>query len=138
MFTIGILSTMAKHIGKVIKIAGLNVWPHEQHMADQLANAGYTVEFIKPSNAKYQVTPDVLINGEKWEMKSPRASSLKAVERNLKLGSWQSSKIVFTARRMKGIPDKAIQRELSKKLAGLPKISAIKFITRHGEIIDIQ
>lgn len=129
---------MAKRIGKVIKVAGLNVWPHEQHMADRLANAGYTVEFIKPSNTKYESTPDVLIDGEKWEMKSPRASSLKAVERNLKLGSWQSSKIVFTARRMKGIPDKAVQRELSKKLAELPKVTAVKFITRHGQIIDIS
>lgn len=129
---------MTKRVGKVIKIAGLNVWPHEQYMADQLANAGYTVEFIKPSNTKYQSTPDVYIDGEKWEMKSPRASSLKAVERNLKLGSWQSSKIVFTARRMKNIPDKAVQRELTKKLAELSKITVIKFITRHGDIIDIQ
>ncbi len=129
---------MAKRIGKVIKVAGLNVWPHEQVMADQLAKAGYVVEFIPTSNAKYQSTPDVLLDGEKWEMKSPRASSLKAIERNLKLGSWQSSKIVFTARRMKGIPDKAVQRELAKKVAELPRITAVKFITRHGEIIDVS
>ena len=129
--------SMSKQIGKVIKLAGLNVWPHEQYMADHLANAGHVVEFIRPSDTKYQSTPDVLIDGVRREMKSPRASSLKAVRRNLKLGGWQSSKIIFTARRMKGIPDKAVQRELSSQLADLPKIVAIKFINRHGEIVDI-
>ena len=129
---------MAARVGKVIKIAGLNVWPHEQVMADCLARAGYTVEFIQPDGTKYQPTPDILIDGEKWEMKSPRASNLKAVERNLKLGSWQSNKIIFTARRMKGIPDKAVMRELSKKAAELPRINKIKFIDRHGKVIDIS
>lgn len=71
---------MAKHVGKVIKSAGLNVWPHEQYMADKLADAGHIVEFLQPSNAKYQSTPDVMIDGERWEMKSPRASNIKAIE----------------------------------------------------------
>lgn len=131
------MEVMSNKIGKVIKVAGLNVWPHEQYMADQLANAGYTVEFIKPSDTKYESTPDVLIDGEEWEMKSPRASSLKAVRRNLKLAGWQSNKIVFTAKRMKGIPDKAVERELATQLVELPKIVAVRFITRHGKIIDI-
>ncbi len=39
---------------------------------------------------------------------------------------------------MKGIPDKAVQRELSAQLVELPRIAAIKFINRHGEIIDIR
>ncbi|MBP9667642.1 hypothetical protein KBD87_02445 [Candidatus Saccharibacteria bacterium] len=77
---------MSKQIGKVIKIAGLNVWPHEQCMADHLANAGHVVEFIRPSATKYQSTPDILIDGEWWEMKSPRASSLKAIRLILNLG----------------------------------------------------
>lgn len=78
---------------------------------------------------KYESTPDVLIDGEKWEMKSPRASSLKAVR--------QSNKIVFTAKRMKGMPDKAVEQELATQLLELPKIVAIMFITRHSKVIDI-
>ena len=129
---------MAKKIGKVIKLAGVNVWPHEQYMADHLANVGHVVEFIRPKNIKHLSTPDVFIDGVRWEMKSPRASSLKAVRRNLKEGSWQANRIVFTGRRMKGIPDKAIQRELSAQLAILPKVIAIKYVDRHGKVIDIH
>jgi len=28
------MEVMSNKVGKVIKIAGLNVWPHEQYMAD--------------------------------------------------------------------------------------------------------
>jgi hypothetical protein len=38
---------------------------------------------------------------------------------------------------MKGIPDKAVERELATQLVELPKIVAVRFITRHGKIIDI-
>jgi len=39
-----------KQRGKVIKAGGLNVWPHEQLMADILADAGYVVEFLPTTN----------------------------------------------------------------------------------------
>ena len=127
-----------KKVGKVIKTSGLNVWPHEQIMADILAEAGHTVEFVKPVDKKGNHTPDILLDGKKWEMKSPRASNIKAVERNLKTAKWQSDKIVFASRRMKGIPDKAIERELYCRIKEINKITQIKFINRHRKIIDIK
>jgi hypothetical protein len=127
-----------KPIGKVIKTAGLNIWPHEQTMADTLALNGHVVEFIPPKNRKGEYTTDSLIDGVKWEMKSPRASSLKTVERNLKIAKWQSNKIVFASRRMKGVPDIAIERELRQCITKIADIDHIKFINRHGHILDIK
>lgn len=70
-------------------------------------------------------------------MKAPKASSLKTVERNLKRGKWQSCRIVFDSRRMKNVPDKTIERELRKRFAEIKEIEKIKFINRHGQMIDI-
>jgi len=133
-----LLSMARRKTGKVIKQGGINVWPHEQIMADILAENGYIVEFIEPSIRKNERTPDVKIDGVGWELKSPRASSLKAVERNLKRGRWQSDKIVFASRRMKGIPDKAIERELKNRSKEIDGLSRIIFINRQKEIVDIK
>ncbi|MCL2094741.1 hypothetical protein FWH13_01350 [Candidatus Saccharibacteria bacterium] len=126
-----------KMVGKVIKTGGLNVWPHEQLMADILAAAGHVVEFLPPATTDGTQTPDVLIDGLKWEMKSPRASNLKTVERNLKRARWQSSRIVFASHRMKQVPDRAIERELHQRVKSVKGITSLKFINRHGNIIDI-
>ena len=131
------MNSSKKTVGKVIKIGGLNVWPHEQVMADILAKAGYVVEFIKPNKRKYENTPDVLINGIRWEMKSPKSAKLEAIERNLKRGTKQCDRFIFYSKRMKRVPDKAIKRELIKQLKMSKKITAIKFIDRHGEVTDI-
>ncbi len=129
---------MKKPVGKVIKLGGLNVWPHEQEMADILAEAGHTVEFIEPTNKKGEHTPDALIDGDKWEFKSPRASSIKAVERNLKVGRWQASRVVFYSRRMKGLPDRAIEREIRRRIPEIGGLEQVKFINRHRQIVDIN
>ncbi len=129
---------MKKPVGKVIKLGGLNVWPHEQVMADILATVGHTVEFLRPANREGDYTPDALIDGEKWEFKAPKGAKIDAIERNLKRGSRQSERIVLSSHRMKKIPDRAIERELTKQLQKSKRISAIKFINRHKKIIDIS
>lgn len=115
----------------------LNVWPHEKATAKALADAGYYVEFRAPSSRKGAKSPDCFLNGVLWEMKSPRASSLKAVERNLKRGKWQSDRIIFDSRRMKGVPDAAIERELRARFDDIPEIKAIIFVGRGEKMVDI-
>jgi len=127
-----------KRIGKIIKYAGLNVWPHELVMADILAEDGHVVEFIKPVDRKGESTPDVLIDGVRWELRSPKSGKLDSVERNLKRGSKQSKRIVFSSCRIKRIPDKAIIRELTTKSHANKSVSSLRFINRHGKIIDIK
>ena len=106
-----------KNTGKIIIPDGVDVWPHELESAKILIRYGHTVEFLKAIDQKGKQTADCLIDGSTWEMKAPKASSIKAVERNLKRGKWQSCRIVFDSRRMKYVPDKAIERELMKRFA---------------------
>lgn len=124
-------------IGKIIIPAGVDVWPHELESAKVLIRYGHVVEFVKAIDQKGKQTADCMLDGVIWEMKAPRASNLKTVERNLKRGKWQSCRIVFDSRRMKHIPDRAIERELRRCFAEIIEIKIIKFINRHGRVIDI-
>lgn len=118
---------------------GVDVWPHELESAKAaLIHYGHTIEFLKAINQQGRQTADCKIDGKTWEMKAPKASSLKAVERNLKRAKWQSSRVVLDSRRMKYVPDKAIERELRKWFAEMKEINWIKFINRRAEVIDIK
>lgn len=129
---------MSKKIGKIIVPGDANVWPHEHKTAQALARAGYDVEFVRKSDAPYATSADVLIDGKLWEMKSPTASSIKAVERNLKRARWQSGSIIFDSRRMKSVPDTAIERELRKHASEIDGVVHVLFVNRHGVVIDIR
>ena len=126
-----------KKTGKIIIPSDVDVWPHELDSAKVLVRYGHTVEFLKALDQKGKQTADCLIDGVAWEMKASKASNLKAIERNLKRGKWQSCRIVFDSSRMKYIPDKAIERELRRRFVEIKEIEKIKFINRHSQVIDI-
>ena len=113
---------MTKNTGKIIVPGDVNVWPHEYQTALSLACAGYTVEVIRRSSIEYENSADVMIAGQKWEIKSARTSNIKAIERNLKRARWQSENVIFDSRRMKKIPDKAIERELRKRFHEIDRL----------------
>jgi hypothetical protein len=127
-----------KKIGKIIIPGDANVWPHEKVTAKSLALAGHDVEFIKAVNQENIATADVLLDGEKWEIKSPTGAKLSLVEKNLRRGSKQSDGIIFDSRRVKHLPDKAIARELSTQLKFINNVKRIKFVNRHGKVLDIK
>ncbi len=57
---------------------------------------------------------------------------LKQYERNLKRGSWQSENVIFDSRRMKKIPDNAIEREVRKRAFAIARINRLRYIDKHG------
>ncbi len=116
----------------------VNVWPHELKTAKALAGAGYVVEFVRRRETEHEKTADALIDGEMWEFKAPKSGKLKAVERNLKRGRRQSENIVFDGRRMKGVPDEAIEREVRSQAFKVSNIRRLIYVTRYGKVIDIK
>ena len=124
--------------GRIIVPKGVNVWPHELETARALAKAGHSVEFIRRSERKRETTADCLLDGIKWEMKAPNGAKLSLVEKNLRRGIKQCDKIIFDSHRVKRIPDKAIARELAKWSTEIRGLQRLKFVNRHGEIIDIR
>lgn len=133
-----IVMTRKKTSGKVIIAHGVIVWHHELLTADALSGAGYDIEFLRIKNTKHSKSPDILMDGDKWEIKSPIASKLSAVERNLKRAYHQSTNIIFDSHRMGKLPDKSIQKELIKQFTLTKNVKQILFVNRKREVIDIS
>ena len=129
---------MATRKGMIIIRPGANVWPHELKTAEALAAAGYTVEFIRKSEEQHATSADCVIDGVVWEMKAPTSGQLRRVQRTLRDALRQSSNVVFNSRRMKSLPDKAIERELRKWAGELKRLDKLLFVGRGGAVIDIK
>lgn len=125
-------------IGKIIKPGDVNVWPHEDATANTLAMYGHNVEFIRKSNRDREHSADAYIDGEKWEFKSPTARHTKTILKNLKEAKWQSDKVILDARRMKGVPNEAILREVKSAIKEVSEISELKYISKSGKLVDIK
>lgn len=133
------IAVMAKKRRQIIIQSGANVWPHEMKTAVALAADGRTVEFIRRSEQQCVTSADVVMDGLIWEMKAPKASNMKAVEKNLRKATGQSAYVIFDFRRMKGIPDHAIERELRVCAAGRVKaLKRLLFVNRQAQVIDIK
>ena len=129
---------MKKPIGS-IKITGdVDVWPHEYRTAVALSRAGFNVTFIKKSDEDREKTPDLLIDGQLWEMKAPKASNARAIDRNLRRALRQSRRIIIDSRRMKDLPDATVERELRKHARDMRSIERLVFVNHRGEVIDIK
>lgn len=129
---------MAKRQGKIIAPSNLNIQEHEMDTARAVADAGYDVEFARRTWGNRVTSPDVVINGVVWEMKSPLASDKKAIERNLRKACKQSGSIIFDSQRMKGSSDSNIEKLLRSICPHIKAIRRLWFINRKREIIDIK
>lgn len=77
------------------------------------------------------------MDGDTWEMKSPRSDSLKAIEGNVKRARNQSPCVVLDSRRMRKVPGAAIERELRRCAKTIKGIRRLLFVGRHGGITTI-
>lgn len=129
---------MAKRVGHIDIPGDVDVWPHELATAKALARAGHDVRFIKKSNIEHEKTPDCLVDGDCWELKAPRTSNARAVQRNLHRALRQAPCVVFDGRRMKQMSDKRILHEIEKWLPDLKSCKHLKYINSNGDVIDIK
>ncbi len=67
---------------------------------------------------------------------SPTARHTKTILKNLKEAKWQADYVVLDSRRMKGIPNTAILRELVTSIKQVPEIKRLKYITKDGKLLD--
>lgn len=78
------------------------------------------------------------MDGLIWEMKSPKADNIKAIERNVKRARIQSENVIIGSRRMKRVPDAAILRALEKQAHEVKGVSRPLFVNRHGNVIVVK
>jgi hypothetical protein len=92
------------------------------------------VVFLRPETKK---TPDIEVNGTKWEIKSPRGKGKKTIDNNLRAAHKQSRDVVLDLRRSKLHQNKASSRINYYLSAGPHHIKHLKIITKTQKIIDI-
>lgn len=125
---------MAKY--KVIIPVGLKPFParYEISAADLLANYFKAdVEFIPRSNQK---TPDFLMGGITWELKSPTGKGKNNIERQLQTGLKQSRNIILDARRSK-IHISKIRNELNRQFKLTKSMKRLILIEKSKNIIEL-
>ena len=132
------MAHMLETRGEIIIGSGINVWPHELKTAEALAAAGYTVEFIKRSEKQNDKSADVRIDGLVWEMKAPKSGRTDMIQKNLRRALHQSRNVIFDSRRMKNLPDKAIEREVRLRANELKTLRRLIYVNRSGEVVVVR
>jgi len=125
--------------GRIIIPCGFIPEKHELETANFFAELGREVVFLMPSRAKGVRTPDILVDGQRWEIKSPCGNSKRTIENNFRRALKQSENIIFDLRRIKldeQLAISKIKRELSSQHSG--KIRRIIIITKKYKILDFK
>ena len=119
--------------GKTIIPFNVFVEQHELDVAKVLNKFGKDVEFILPSRVQFSRTPDIKMDGLLWEIKSPKGSSNRTIENNLRCALRQSKNIIIDLRRIKIDETRAIS-QIKEKFRKIKTIKNILIIRKNSKI----
>ncbi len=112
--------------------------PKDFGMSAALIIANYfkiDVIFLRPGHMK---TPDLLVNNEIWELKSPKGNGKNTMHNIIKTARKQSTNIVIDLRRCKMNRRKALTRIRDTYKKRKRKIGKYYIIEKDGSILDIM
>lgn len=123
-------------IGKITP-NGVSLEKHENDTVVFFTNLGHNIELIPPSNTPKAKTPDFMMDGKAWEMKSPQGKSRVTVEHAFKRAAKQSENIIIDLRRTK-TPTDQTKTTLEKLFKASRRVRNLKIITREQQLIDLK
>ena len=126
---------MTQRKGKIIIPPGRKPWPHELRVAEILAGAGHTVEFISEHITH---RADICLDGIEYEIKSPELFNANTLEHTLKRATKQSLSIIISTIRTKKAKDIKIEKFLIGQMRKQKQIKCILMINKKEQIIDIS
>ena len=91
------------------------------------------VKFIKRGNGK---TPDFLIKGVYWELKSPTGSGKHNIQHKIQDAAEQSRNIIIDGRKSKLHPLK-LKNEVQHQFNIIKKAKRLVFINKSGKAVEI-
>ena len=91
------------------------------------------ITFLRPLADR---TPDIDVNGVKWEIKSPKGNGKKTIDNNFRAARGQSRNIVMDLRRIKMHQSKASAR-INFFLSTPHHFKRVLVITKSKKIIEI-
>ena len=125
-----------KETGRIILPAGMKPRPeeHELHVASILSEHYRTdVEFLPRAN---QRTPDFVIDGVVWELKSPTGTGKNNIQRQLQDAHRQSKNVIIDASRSKMHATK-IRRQVEHQFKIVKSVKRLLFVSKSGKVYEI-
>lgn len=121
-----------------IDVSNLDYPPekHEFETAKFFADMGKDIVFLKPSTIKGEHTPDILMDGFEWEIKSPQGNSKRTIENNFRNAVVQSRYIIFDLRGIK-LHDNQCVTKLKKEFRARRYLKKLLIIKKDGTLIEI-
>ena len=95
------------------------------------------MELIPVSNIEGVHTPDIKMDGLKWEMKAPLGEGNQLMENTIQRALRQSQNIIIDLRHTKRHQTKCL-RELEKQFLNKKGIKRLKVITKSGKTLDFE
>lgn len=120
--------------GKIIP-NGVSLEKHELDTLLVFTELGCNVELVPVSLTPCTKSPDVIIGGKTWEMKSPIGHSKSTLEHCFKKAARQSENIIIDLRRTKLKQQNAIS-QLEYQFYHSKRIKCMKIVTKKAKILD--
>lgn len=121
-------------LGK-IKPNGVSLEKHEYDTILFLTNLGYDIELIPPSNSPKAKTPDFIMSGKEWEMKSPQGKSKISLEHIIKKATKQSENVIIDLSKSK-MPEEIAIKELKRCFKQINSCKQLKIITKDHRLLE--
>ena len=116
---------------------GVHLEEHEYNTVKLLLNCGYDIELIPASTVKGFKMPDLVMQGQLWEMKSPQGGGKKTIENTLQTAAKQGKNIIIDLRRCKVDEIQAI-KDVQRYFSDSKIIRHIIIITKEELILDLK
>lgn len=125
--------------GKIIIPFGAMPELHELAVANTLISIGKDVEFIAPIYTKGVFTPDLIMDGQRWEIKSPIGNSKRTIENNFRKAQKQSENIIFDLRRV-GLDEKVVISQIKNRILSQHgnRTRKVLIVTKNNKVLDFH
>lgn len=124
-------------MGSVTVPEGLRVEPHELATAEKLKMLGYEVVFNRINNVEHAKNPDVTVNNECWEFKSPQGAGRSTISNQFVRGRKQARILVIDLQRC-GIPDEEAIAQIRRRFHGQTRIRQVLVFDHKNQVTDLR
>ena len=122
--------------GKIIP-NGVILEKHEHRTVLLFTEMGVDIELIPKSEKKGVHAPDIVMNGLRWEMKSPKGEGKYLMQNTIQKAVKQSRNVIIDLRRAKRSQERCLQ-ELEKEFGSSKNLQKLKVITKSRKILDFE